>query len=280
MLDSRICMEFLPRSILSLHDLRQSQSPEMQGVRLALGPLRYLKPRMGPFFQSEWPLWWVLGFEISMQEPLSQSTILLKLTWVGVEFQKSNEPSVWHKLWSFLWLLVQVWDNLRANFWQFSNGSQFFFFELMVVKAWSCGFVQLLGCSVRQFTISLHTFLCMTLHIMGPWRCLRPVSLSHVLFLLLLHRSWIRTYFVIVDNIFTCFAFPLSARQADVVKKWCWFSQIDFFHNTFHIGSMFCFSTYTDKNSPLPRLTNEHSQFGTFSQPCSERTFSNCRSQK
>ena len=175
MLDSRICMEFLLRSILSLHDLRQSQSPEMQGVRLALGPLRYLKPRMGPFFQSEWPLWWVLGFEISMQEPLSQLTILLKLTWVGVEFQKSNEPSVWHKLWSFLWLLVQVWDNLRANFWQFSNGSQFFFFELMVVKAWSCGFVQLLGCSVRQFTISLHTFLCMTLHIMGPWRdvCVR-----------------------------------------------------------------------------------------------------------
>ena len=52
--------------------------------------------------------------------------------------------------------------------------------------------------------------------------------------------------------------------------------------STFHIGSMFCFfpasfisSTYTDKNSPFSLLTNKHSQFGTFSQPCSSRTFSN-----
>ena len=37
-------------------------------------------------------------------------------------------------------------------------------------------------------------------------------------------------------------------------------------------------STYTDKNSTFSRLTKKHSQFGTFSQPCSNRTFSNCLS--
>ena len=48
---------------------------------------------------------------------------------------------------------------------------------------------------------------------------------------------------------------------------------------------MFCFfpvsqksSAYTDKNSPFARLTNNHSQFGAFSQPCSTRTFWNCLS--
>ena len=33
--------------------------------------------------------------------------------------------------------------------------------------------------------------------------------------------------------------------------------------------------TYTDKNNPFSRFTNEPSQFGTFSQPCSNGTFSN-----
>ena len=37
-------------------------------------------------------------------------------------------------------------------------------------------------------------------------------------------------------------------------------------------------STYTDRNSPFARLTNKHSQLKTFLQPCSNRTFSNCRS--
>ena len=45
----------------------------IQGVRLALEPLRHPKPGMGPFlgpfFGRNGPLWSVLGFEISMQEP-------------------------------------------------------------------------------------------------------------------------------------------------------------------------------------------------------------------
>ena len=57
------------------------------------------------------------------------------------------------------------------------------------------------------------------------------------------------------------------------------------FIRIFQVGSVFSVlpaslipSTYTDKNSPFSRLTHKHSQFGTFSQPCSDRTFSNCRS--
>ena len=37
-------------------------------------------------------------------------------------------------------------------------------------------------------------------------------------------------------------------------------------------------STYTNRNSPLARLTNKHSQLKKISQPCSNRTFSNCLS--
>ena len=53
--------------------------------------------------------------------------------------------------------------------------------------------------------------------------------------------------------------------------------------NMVHVGPMFCFfparfisSTYTDKNSPFSRITNKHSQFGTFSHPYFHGTFSNC----
>ena len=75
----------------------------------------------------------------------------------------------------------------------------------------------------------------------------------------------------------------MSASKINMIKEWCWFSQINVFHGIFHIGSMFCFfpasfisSTYTDKNSPFSRLTHKHSQFGSLSQPCSNGTFSNC----
>ena len=51
----------------------------------------------------------------------------------------------------------------------------------------------------------------------------------------------------------------------------------------FHVGLMLCFFpasflsfTYTNKNRSFSRLTNKHSQFGTFSQPLSNTAFSNC----
>ena len=73
--------------------------------------------------------------------------------------------------------------------------------------------------------------------------------------------------FVIVNNIFACFALLLSALQVDVWSKNDVGSPTSTsFISTFHIGSMFCFfpascmsSTYTDKDSPFSRLTNKHS---------------------
>ena len=56
-----------------------------------------------------------------------------------------------------------------------------------------------------------------------------------------------------------------------MIKKWCRFSQVNVFHQNFQVGLMFCFlpasiisSTYTDKNSPLSRLTNKHSHSELF----------------
>ena len=41
---------------------------------------------------------------------------------------------------------------------------------------------------------------------------------------------------------------------------------------------IFMSSTYTDKSNPFSRCTKRHSQFGIFSQPCFNRSFSNCLS--
>ena len=38
-------------------------------------------------------------------------------------------------------------------------------------------------------------------------------------------------------------------------------------------------STYTDKNNPFSLCTNKHSLLETFTQPCCNKTFSNCLSQ-
>ena len=146
----------------------------------------------------------------------------------------------------------------------------------MVIKAWSYNFVQLLERFVRQ----LEDVLPETMK-----RCLRQVSLDNVAFLLRRHRFWIRTYFR------KCLQYLcLSGILVEYNPHKTW-SRNDVgsptsttFTSTFHIGSMFRFnlksSTYTDKTSPFSRLTNEHSQFGTFSQRSSNRTFSNCLSQK
>ena len=84
----------------------------------------------------------------------------------------------------------------------------------------------------------------------------------------------------IIHNILAKLTFSLSAIQINMVKKSCWFSQINsLFIRIFQVGLIFCVfpdsfvsSTYTHEKSPFSRLTNEHSQFWTFSQQCSNRT--------
>ena len=44
------------------------------------------------------------------------------------------------------------------------------FFRVVVIDAWSRYFVELLSRLVCQLTISFHTLLCMTSHVITPWR--------------------------------------------------------------------------------------------------------------
>ena len=144
-----------------------------------------------------------------------------------------------------------------------------------------------LCCLIRKFGIYFHTFLCMTFHITGPCRrCLHHVSLKRVVFLVLLRRYWIQTYFWNCRQHLCSFRTlvecnPNKHGQGMMLvlpnRLLCWV--------LFHIGSRFCFflanfmsSTYTDKNNPFSRCTKRHSQFGIFSQPCFNRIFSNCLS--
>ena len=140
----------------------------------------------------------------------------------------------------------------------------------MVIKAWSCNFVPLLGCFVRQLARSLHTFLGMTFHIIGPREMFVP-SFSEKGSFFCSRDFGFKHISVIVHNIFVYFTLSLSAAQVHMIQERCRFSQINVLHAYFHIGSMFCFfpvsfmsSTYRDKNSPFSRFTSKHSQFGNF----------------
>ena len=43
-------------------------------------------------------------------------------------------------------------------------------------------------------------------------------------------NSWLEHFSVLVNNAFVQFAFKLSASQLYVLKKWCWFSKFNKFH--------------------------------------------------
>ena len=123
---------------------------------------------------------------------------------------------------------VQIFqNNLGAYLWQFSHGFHFFF-EMMVISAWNWYFVELLSRPARQLTISFHTSLGMTFHVIGPRR--NTKSLREWKFLC--SPCWNSRFehgSVIVHNIFAYFALSLSASQVFMIQERCWFSQIDFF---------------------------------------------------
>ena len=66
---------------------------------------------------------------------------------------------------------IQTFENiLWTNCGHFSYWLIFLFFKLMVIHAWRCDFVKLVGRFIRKFATSFHTFLCMTFHVVGPRR--------------------------------------------------------------------------------------------------------------
>ena len=139
--------------------------------------------------------------------------------------------------------------------------------------------------AIRTWFCNCPQYLCF--HIIGPWgNVCANFPQNKESFQQLQQRFWIHTYFYKCPQYLCLFDILVEYN----ISKRCQRTMFvlpnqSLFKSTFHIGSMFCFfpasfvsSTYTDKNSPFSRLTNTHFQFGTFSQPCCNRTFSNCLS--
>ena len=127
---------------------------------------------------------------------------------------KSNEPTVCHKLWSIWWQLVQVClltieclayqcvPNTGISE-QFENIALTILQQIPILLLWIDGHqgMELLLCTVAGVFCSPARSIAPRISLHGlPYhrsmaRCLRQVSLSKIVFLLLLQRSWIQTYF-------------------------------------------------------------------------------------
>ena len=161
-------------------------------------------------------------YDLNLAKHLSQACVHCATDLVSLLTHHKN-------VWSSNSCMVQeLQNNLWAYLWEFSYGFQFFFFEMMVINAWSRYFIELLCRLVCQVTISLHSFLRMTFQITRPWRITK------------IHREWkflsshrgssrFKRGSVIVHNICAYFTLSLSATQVHMIKERCWFSQIDFF---------------------------------------------------
>ena len=148
-------------------------------------------------------------------------------------------------------------------------------------------FVELLSRPVCQRTMSFHTFLGMTFHVVRPWRKTKILR-EWEFFCSPRWNSRFEHGSVIVNNIFAYFTLSLSAPPGTHDQRKMLVLPNRLLHlSNFHIGLIFCFSpanymssAYTDKNNPFSRCANRHFQLETFSPPCFNRIFSNCLSNK
>ena len=149
---------------------------------------------------------------------------------------------------SILWPLEQVWVSpLRAKYRHFRTiceqavdttptdrvSSSLNWWS--IILAWRCDFVQLLSCFVRQFEMSFHANLCMAFHIIGPRRycfCIRfPWSSQRESQISKDIMANCRDMFESRISAGAKEKLPTRASHTYVVKKWCWFSQVDVFHS-------------------------------------------------
>ena len=146
-------------------------------------------------------------------------------------------------------------------------------------KWWSSMHVvaTLYSCWVVLFASSqyLSTILCMTFHDVGPRRYVFCIlKLLSIVFPWFQQKSWILTYPCGLSQchylLHTLFEYNPHIRGQEIMLALPGPSRFHFFC----YACQFISSTYTDKNCPS-ELPNKHSQFGTFSQPSSNRTFSN-----
>ena len=137
----------------------------------------------------------------------------------------------------------------------------FFFLDLMVGNTWSCDFVYLLSCSIRQFGTSYHAFLCMTFHIIGPWRYRFGIKFLHGFCFWqfsIAPAEILDSNIFLFDNLVECNPIEHSQGTMSVLPN----QRLSYVFSTLGEGSVSCVpvfvsSTYTDKNRPLSRLTNK-----------------------
>ena len=102
------------------------------------------------------------------------------------EYVKPIDSGVCHKLWSILWWIVRAYlltieyqvvkflpsisisEQFESMHLTILQQILFLLFEVVVIDAWSRYFVELLSRHVCQLTISFHTLLCMTSHVIRP----------------------------------------------------------------------------------------------------------------
>ena len=104
------------------------------------------------------------------------------------EYMKSIDSGVCHRPWSILlWIVpaysltieyqvvqyvpsISISEQFESILVTILQQMSFYFFEVVVIVAWSWYFVELLCRLICQLTMSLHTFLCMTSHVIRPMK--------------------------------------------------------------------------------------------------------------
>ena len=157
----------------------------------------------------------------------------------------SSEPSVCHRLLSILWLLVPVLFTYQRmvclpvrtkynhvkTIWKHSHSFQFFLCELMVVETWCRDLVQLLWLCISQFTIPFNALFSITFHVIITSDSFRLRFWQPGNFSVAAADSWFEHFSLFMNHTFVRFTFTISASQVHVVKKRCWFSQVNQFHH-------------------------------------------------
>ena len=169
--------------------------------------------------------------------------------------------------------------------WQFSNRFCFFFFEVVIIDAWSRYFVELLS---RPFLPTHNIAPHISLHDLPYQKTMKKYEDFEGMKVFQFHplkfaiRTWFCNCTQFLCLLHTVFEYiPGIHDQGKMLvlpsQLLCWVlftSDQDFVS----FQPNFTSSTYTDKNNPFSRCTKRHSQLETFYQPCFNRIFSNCLS--
>ena len=172
------------------------------------------------------------------------------------KYTKSNAPKMCLKLLTILWPHEQVgWRTKKYQVYQYEprkSISEHFvsklwtilhLIELLLLKsdghrgmALRLCFTAELFCSpVRNIFPRLPRT---TFHIIGPWRYRFGISFHRGLCFWSFFcgpggNPWFEHTSVIIHNVLANLTFSLSTTQINMVKEWCWFSQINVFHEYF-----------------------------------------------